>query len=115
MQLFDDGVTLALGRAMDGVALRQRVSAHNIANVMTPGYRAQRVDFEQALAGAVDDGDPEDAEITTTGTGAAAREDGNNVALEDESSTMLRSGLQFQALAQAFTFKHGLLRTAIKG
>ena len=115
MQLFDDGVSLALGRALDGVALRQRVSADNIANVMTPGFQARRVEFEQALSGAVAAGDPAAAEITTTGTGAQPREDGNNVQLETETSSMMRSGLQFQALAQAVTFKHNVLRSAIRG
>lgn len=113
--MFDDGVSLALGRALDGVALRQRVSADNVANVMTPGFTAQKVEFEQALAGAVAAGDPEQATATVTGTGAQARADGNNVELEVETTNLMRSGLQFQALAQAVSFKHSLLRTAIKG
>ena len=113
--MFDDGVTLALGRALDAVALRQRVNANNIANVMTPGFRAQKVEFERALAGAVADGDPAAASAIVLGTGAAAREDGNNVELEVEQGSLLRSGLQFQAVAQAVTFKDALLRTAIKG
>ncbi len=113
--LFDDGVSLALHRALDGVALRQRVSADNVANVMTPGFTARKVAFEDALAGAVAAGDPELAEPTVTTTGAQAREDGNNVELEVETASLMRSGLQFQALAQAVSFKHSLLRTAIKG
>ena len=113
--MFDDGVTLALGRALDAVALRQRVNAHNIANVMTPGFRAQKVEFEQALAGAVAGGDPAAAQASVLETGASAREDGNNVELEVEQGSLLRSGLQFQAVAQAVSFKDALLRTAIKG
>ncbi len=70
--MFDDGVTLALGRALDGVALRQRVSADNVANVMTPGFRAQKVEFENALAAAVATGDPTAASPSVSGTGAQA-------------------------------------------
>ena len=113
--MFDDGVTLALGRALDAVALRQRVNANNIANVMTPGFRAQRVDFERSLASAVAQGDPAAAQATVLETGATAREDGNNVELEVEQGSLLRSGLQYQAVAQAVSFKDALLRTAIKG
>ena len=33
--------------------MRQRVIANNIANINTPGYHAQRVEFENALAASV--------------------------------------------------------------
>ncbi len=61
MGLFDDGASLALGSALDSVSHRQRMTAQNIANVMTPGYRAQRVHFEDSLASAVQSGDPTSA------------------------------------------------------
>ena len=44
--------------ALDGIALRQRVIADNIANVDTPGYRATSVDFETSLRAAIASGDP---------------------------------------------------------
>lgn len=113
--LFDDTVSSALNRALDGTAVRQRTTAENIANVMTPGYQAKRVQFESALAAAVQSGDPSSVQATTTTSGAPAREDGNNVVLEDETSTLLKSGLQYQALAQAVSFKHSVLRAAVKG
>ena len=115
MPLFDDGATLALGRALDGVSLRQRVTANNMANVMTPGFKASRVEFEQSLASAVASGDPSSARSEVLPTGAAAREDGNNVDVESESTSLMQSGLQFQAAAQALSFKYSVLRTAIKG
>lgn len=37
-------------KAMDGLALRQSVTAENIANASTPNYRPMRVTFEGALA-----------------------------------------------------------------
>lgn len=113
--MFDDGASLALGRALDGVAMRQRVTADNIANVMTPGFHAQRVDFEDSLASAIADGDPASAQSNVTETGTAAREDGNNVEIESETTSLMRSGLQFQAVAQAVSFKYAVLHTAIKG
>jgi len=115
VSLFDDGATLALGRALDGVSLRQRVTADNVANVMTPGFRAQKVDFEDSLASAVSRGDPTAARSSVTGTGAAAREDGNNVEIDRETTTLMRSGVQYQALAQALSFKFSVLHSAIKG
>ncbi len=113
--LFDDTVTTALSRALDGTSLRQRVTADNIANVMTPGFSARRVEFEQALSSAMRGGRPQDVRASVTTSTAAAREDGNNVVLEDETAEMMRSGLQYQALAQAVSFKHSVLRSAIRG
>jgi flagellar basal-body rod protein FlgB len=47
----------ALSSALDGLALRQRTIANNIANVNTPDYHAKRVLFEDALAQSVKNGD----------------------------------------------------------
>ena len=49
-------------------------------------------------------GDPASAQATVHDTGATPREDGNNVELEIEQGSLLRSGLQFQAVAQAVSF-----------
>ncbi len=115
MTLFTDGVQSALERAMDGVALRQRVMSQNVANAMTPGYQAQKVEFEGALADALRTGSsPADVTPDVTGTGAAAREDGNNVDLETEATGLMRSGLQFEALVQAVNYRHNVLRAAVR-
>ena len=115
MSLLNDGVSSALERAMDGVALRQRVISQNISNAMTPGYRAQRVDFEGALSEALRSGDSLEAFTPqSTATGDAPGLDGNNVRLEAETSSLMRSGLQFDALVQAANYKHNVLRTAVR-
>ena len=115
MTLFTDGVQSALERAMDGVALRQRVMSQNVSNAMTPGYRAQRVEFEGALADALRTGSsPEAVTPSVVGTGAAPREDGNNVDLETEATGLMRSGLQFEALVQAVNYRHNVMRTAVR-
>ncbi len=43
-----------LQQSLDGLSMRQRASANNIANVDTPGYKATQVSFESQLAQAVD-------------------------------------------------------------
>jgi flagellar basal-body rod protein FlgB len=115
VELFTDLATSAIERALDGVATRQRVSAHNIANVATPGFRASRVSFEQDLAGAIGRGAPGTARTEVTAAGTPARADGNNVVLEDETQIMITSGLQYEALVQALNYKLSVLRTAIGG
>jgi flagellar basal-body rod protein FlgB len=49
-----DKTTNSLGAAINFRQLKQNVASANIANAETPGYKAQKVDFEQALARAVD-------------------------------------------------------------
>ena len=115
MTLFTDGVQSALERAMDGVALRQRVMSQNVSNAMTPGYQAQKVEFEGALADALRTGaGARSVTPSVVGTGAPAKEDGNNVDLETEATGLMRSGLQFEALVQAVNYRHGLLRAAVR-
>ncbi|MCW2776597.1 MAG: flgB [Frankiales bacterium] len=115
MDLFTDGVQSALERAMDGVALRQRVMSQNVANAMTPGYQAQKVEFEGALSDALRTGtSPADVTPTVTGTGAASNESGNNVELETEATGLMRNGLQYEALVQATSYRLGILRAAVR-
>ncbi|MCW2599387.1 MAG: flagellar basal-body rod protein FlgB [Frankiales bacterium] len=115
MTLFTDSVQSALERAMDGVALRQRVSAQNIANVMTPKYQAQQVSFESNLSAALAGGsDPASASLDVTGTGAVSDASGNNVDLATESTSLMKSGLQYDALVQATNYRLSVLRTALR-
>ena len=114
MTLFTDGVQSALERAMDGVMLRQRVAAQNIANVMTPGYQAQRVSFEDNLASALATGDdPARAAVDVTPTGEQSDAQGNNVDLVGENTTLMRSGLQYEALVQATNYRFNVLHKAL--
>lgn len=43
----------AIERSLDGFALRHQAIANNIANINTPGYVKQEVNFEQALTDAL--------------------------------------------------------------
>ena len=113
MNLFTDNVTATVEKSLSGVARRQRVTADNIANVNTPGFRASRVDFEADLARAVADGRPEAAEATVALDGSPGGEDGNNVSLDRETATLVKSGLQYDALVAALNYKLNVLRTAI--
>jgi flagellar basal-body rod protein FlgB len=53
MRLFDGTKIPVLNRALDAYALRQKVIAGNLANITTPGYKAQTVKFEEELSGAL--------------------------------------------------------------
>lgn len=100
--------------ALDAVAQRQRITSHNIANVATPGFRASKLEFEASLRDAIADGDPADFEPSVLATDGPARFDGNNVDLEAETATLIKSGLHYESLVEALNYKLGLYRTAIR-
>ena len=115
MALFTDGVTSAIEQALNGVSLRQKVAANNIANSETPGFHAGKVDFESALASAISAGNPAGATPSVVDAGTPANGQGNTVQLENETTTLVKSGLQYDSLVAALNYKLGLLRTAIEG
>ena len=115
MTLFTDSVQSALERAMDGVMLRERVAAQNIANVMTPGYQAQRVSFEENLAAALRSGrDASSTALDVQPTGRESDARGNNVDLVAENTELMRSGLQYEALVQAANYRFSVIHKALQ-
>jgi flagellar basal-body rod protein FlgB len=105
----------ALASAMDGLALRQRTIANNIANVNTPNYHAKRVSFEDALAESVQAGDGT-VQATTADSLEPTQLNGNNVNLDTETLSNIDTVLRFQFAAQAagneFTAVRSALRTS---
>ncbi|GAB2458088.1 flagellar basal-body rod protein FlgB [Conyzicola lurida] len=103
----------ALSSALDGLALRQRVIASNIANVNTPGYTAKRVLFEDALAQSVENGDGNVTAVTARSL-EPTRLDGNNVNLDTETLSNVDTVLRFQFASQAIGGQFSALRTAMR-
>ncbi|MDY7103128.1 MAG: flagellar basal body protein [Actinomycetota bacterium] len=114
MSLFDGLTIRSVERALDFESERQRVTAHNIANVSTPGFLAKRLHFEGQLAEAIDEGWHTEPEPSTTIAETPIRLDGNNVSLEQETMVQIQSGLHYESLVEAMSFKFGVLNTAIR-
>jgi flagellar basal-body rod protein FlgB len=60
----DTGLGTLIVKALDCLSARSVVTAQNIANASTPGYRPLRVSFEQALADAAQRGDSAVRDVT---------------------------------------------------
>jgi flagellar basal-body rod protein FlgB len=103
----------ALSSALDGLALRQRAIANNIANVNTPNYHAKRVSFEDALAKSVSAGDGR-VSATTARSLEPTQLNGNNVNLDTETLSNVDTVLRFQFAAQAAGGQFNSLRTAMR-
>jgi flagellar basal-body rod protein FlgB len=103
----------ALSSALDGLALRQRTIANNIANVNTPNYHAKRVAFETALATSVRAGDGS-VQATTARSLEPTRLDGNNVNLDTETLSNIDTVLRYQFASRAVEGQFTSLRTAMR-
>ena len=118
--IVSDAVSKVLTMALDGVSQRQRVTADNIANVDTPGFRATSVDFETSLrraveGGSFDAGSLDDVRVETTPTDTPVGANGNNVDLRKETLAAVQSQYQYQILSRAVNDKFNLVRDALGG
>ena len=112
--MFDDVTSVALHSALDGLAARQRAIANNIANVQTPGYRAERVSFEDSLRQAVASGDSPIVTPTMQTSLEPTREDGNNVNLDTETLSSVDTNLRYQLALRAEDYEFNVLRASMK-
>jgi flagellar basal-body rod protein FlgB len=112
--IWDPTATTAV-RALDGLAQRGQVRAHNIANANTPNFRAGHVTFEDALRDAVARGRPEAARIDTVVAPTIMDGNFNSVDLETEMIGALQDGLLRDTMVAGFNFKSAQLRVAFGG
>ena len=112
-----DSVGQVLSAALDGVALRQKVIADNIANVDTPNFRATSVDFESSLRAAQDHGelDPSEQTLYTAATNTPVGANGNNVDLRKETLAAVQSQYTYQVLTRAIGDRFNLVKFAVGG
>ena len=87
----------ALGKYLDLASDQMKLTAGNMANVDTPGYRTQGFDFAQefsrALSGNMSGATtPQVADVD----GLTARPDGNNVSLDREGIQLAKTQLEFR-------------------
>jgi len=88
-----------LTRYLDLATSQAKVTAANMANIDTPGYRAIGMDFEaemrQAMEG-VDQGKAPRPVRLKAADGLIARPDGNNVSMDREGLNLAEAQLKFK-------------------
>ncbi|MFZ9001582.1 MAG: flagellar basal body rod protein FlgB [Bacteriovoracaceae bacterium] len=130
----EDKTLKALATSLKFRQMRQELISSNIANAETPGYKAKRIDFEEALARALDvDGqmgmDSNDSEHYDVGSGGfnnlepkiyndpngIVSENGNTVDKDDEMAKMAENKILYDASVQLLNKKLGLMKYIIGG
>jgi len=93
----------ALGKYLDLAADQMKLTAGNVANIDTPGFKTQGFDFEKEFANAMQSpmsGDSLESIVQPqvgVVDGLVARPDGNTVSMDRESMQLSKSQLQFRA------------------
>ena len=122
------GYINVLEKAADASWLRNEAIANNIANVDTPNYKRQDVDFESVLARELGNNTLVDMDSKVykanlshlkVGTYIDAsnfsyRLDGNNVDIENENVYLAQNQLKYQGLIKSISQEFKNLQTAMK-
>jgi len=128
----EDKTMKALATSLNFRQMRQEILSSNIANAETPGYKAKRISFEEALSRALDvDGNQqlnaEDEKHFDVGNGGFANiepeiyedpngivsENGNTVDRDHEMAEMARNKILYDASVQLLNKKLGLLKYTV--
>ena len=95
---------------MDLLSTRQKLVASNIANVDTPGYHTQDIDFRSAFENAVNGQAPS----TVEPEGLQVKPDGNNVNLDREARLLAENAMRFSIASSFARSDLATIRTAMQ-
>ncbi len=102
---------MLLGRAMDAMTLRQKLTSSNIANIDTPGYRKLDVRFEDELQRAQAKGGVRQMNAVTP----FIEETDRKPVLEDELLEMSDTQIRVNVLTRSLRHHFDMLRIGITG
>ena len=91
------------------LTVRQRVTASNIANADTPGYKTQDIDFRTELSSAIGTS-PTRVEVS----GLQTRNDGNNVSVDREAGNLSENAIRFAIASNLLQTQMRAIRSALQ-
>jgi flagellar basal-body rod protein FlgB len=130
--IFNDSTISTALIALDGLSLRNNVISQNVANVDTPGYLAQDIDFESSLQMALRSTNDLGMKLTDENhqgflssqtsliksglrEGGTLRADGNNVDIDVELVELTETGIRYNAITTGVSKKLSLLKSIATG
>ena len=106
-----------LGKFLDLTSDAMKLTASNVANVDTPGFKTQGMDFNaafsQAMKGLDGVGSGEVSEEIGDVAGLVARLDGNNVSIDREGMQLAKEQLQFRTAVELLKREYSRTMDAI--
>ncbi|MCR4321122.1 MAG: flagellar basal body rod protein FlgB [Candidatus Brocadiaceae bacterium] len=117
----DKSATL-LEKMLDVSSIKHKVIANNIANVNTPGYKKMEVSFADQLEKALNEDSMNKFDtlqpkivISKEDTSETVRNDGNNVDMDKEVSSLVKNTLTYSIYTQLLAKKYEGIKSAIEG
>ncbi|BDU50487.1 flagellar basal body rod protein FlgB [Haliovirga abyssi] len=136
MKLFSNNITI-LEKGLDAYSKRANVLANNIANVNTPNYKREDIQFESILRETLSKDNSEKIKGVTTNSkhfeinstpslenigakiiredNTTMRNDGNSVDIEKEQGELAKNNIRYQFAATRLTQNFFILKSVIKG
>lgn len=125
---YDGKVYNMIKKSIDAASVTNKVSANNIANVNTKGYKRYYVSFEDALKNETDtldlktdnprhisDNEDNGQIKVKQDTSTSMNEDGNNVDIDNEMSNLAANSLMYNAMITEINNKLSNSRLVING
>jgi flagellar basal-body rod protein FlgB len=113
-----DNHFIILEQLMTLSANQQKVIAHNIANINTPGYRRKELSFEAELLGAVEREDMASLRridgVIVDSDDPTLRNDGNNVDIDKEMGLMQTNSMAYSIYTELYSKKLAMLQLAMR-
>ena len=117
----DKSATL-LEKMLDVSSIKHKVIANNIANVNTPGYKKMEVSFANQLEKALNESSMNKFDtlqpkivISKEDSSETVRNDGNNVDMDKEVSSLVKNTLTYSIYTQLLAKKYEGIKSAIEG
>ena len=125
--IYGNGIALT-EKVLDFLWARQSVSLNNVANVDTPGFKAQYITFEEELdrrltsankakkapKRADSDAVASSQSWLNTTWNESSRLDGNNVDMDQEQVELVRTAYEYQYLLSSFNNDISRLKSAVR-
>ena len=105
-----DPISNRLEYYMDLLSTRQKLVGSNIANVDTPGYRTQDIDFHFEFMSELEGIQPN----VIQPEGLKVKPDGNNVSLDRQTRLLAETAIRFNAASNLLRSQIRMVRSAIQ-
>jgi flagellar basal-body rod protein FlgB len=100
-----------LQKFLDVTSDSMKLTASNVANVDTPGYKTLGLNFSEAFSQALN-GDSTDSAVEQV-DGLVSRPDGNNVSMDREGMQLAKEQLEFRAGVELWKSEYSETMSAI--
>lgn len=95
---------------MDLLSTRQALTASNIANADTPGYKTKDIDFQAEFQQVLSGETPRAIEVP----GLKVKNDGNNVSVDREARLLSENAMRFNVASNLLRSQIRSIRSAIQ-